>query len=240
MKLIVFYSGEFGGRVVGNLINYSGFCISCGEACTQCRNVRPGYAENIVSLVEMPDPASLGDFIDDVEPYLPKDIPQADIALVMNIHPDILFGLLPMLKGAGVKGIVGCSEIEIEGSRDGEEWRAIPFRYKPGDPSRAPAFVAPHMPRLDWQMWFAALGSYESDPWFVAFCERLLLGSPEVTALLAQNPFPTSPPRYVRALVYDYRFTDSAARRAQGTWWRRELEGPYCPVLSLRGAPAQP
>ena len=110
MKLIVFYSGEFGQRVVGNLVNYSGFCISCGEACTQCRNVRPSYAENIVSLVEMPDPASLGDFIDDVEPYLPRDIPQVDIALVMNVHPDILFGLLPKLKEAGVKGIVGCSE----------------------------------------------------------------------------------------------------------------------------------
>ena len=110
MKLIVFYNGEFGERVVGNLINYSGFCISCGDACTQCRNVRPGYAQNIVSLVEMPDPASLGDFIDDVEPLLPQNIPNADIALVINVHPDILFGLLPRLKEAGVKGIVGGSE----------------------------------------------------------------------------------------------------------------------------------
>jgi hypothetical protein len=110
LKLIVFYNGEFGARVVGNLINYSGFCISGGEACTQCRNVRPGIAQNIVSLVEMPDPASLGDFIGDVEPYLPRDIPAADIALIMNIHPDILFGLLPKLKEAGVKGVVGSSE----------------------------------------------------------------------------------------------------------------------------------
>ncbi len=95
---------------MGNLINYSGFCISCGDACTQCRNVRPGFAENIISLIEMPDPDSLGDFIDDVEPFLPKDIPNADIALVMNVHPDILFGMLSKLKDAGVKGIVGCSE----------------------------------------------------------------------------------------------------------------------------------
>jgi hypothetical protein len=65
---------------------------------------------DIVSLVEMPDPATLGDFIDDVEPYLPKDIPEADIALVINVHPDILFGLLPKLKAVGVKGIVGGSE----------------------------------------------------------------------------------------------------------------------------------
>lgn len=110
MKLIVFYNGEFGARVVGNLVNYSGFCISCADACTQCRNVKPGFAENIVSLVEMPDPESLGDFIDDVEPLLPTNIPQADIAMVINVHPDILFGMLPKLKEAGVKGIIGCSE----------------------------------------------------------------------------------------------------------------------------------
>ncbi|MDD4093582.1 MAG: DUF166 family protein, partial [Methanothrix sp.] len=107
---MAFYNGEFGARVVGNLVNYSGFCISCGEGCTQCRNVRPGYAENIVSLVEMPDPASLGDFIEDVEPLLPQNIPEADIALVINVHPDILFGMLPKLKEAGIKGIVGGSE----------------------------------------------------------------------------------------------------------------------------------
>ena len=110
MKLIVFYNGEFGQRVVGNLVNYSGFCISCGEACTQCRNVRPGFADNIVALVEMLEPSSLGDFIDDVDPYLPKEIPRADMAMVINIHPDILFGLLPRLREAGVKGIIGCSE----------------------------------------------------------------------------------------------------------------------------------
>lgn len=72
--------------------------------------MRSGFAENIVALVEMPDPDSLGDFIDDVEPLLPKDIPQADIAMVINVHPDILFGMLDKLKEAGVKGIIGCSE----------------------------------------------------------------------------------------------------------------------------------
>jgi hypothetical protein len=114
LKLIVFYSGDFGERVVGNLVNYSGFCISCGEACTLCRNVRSGYAENIVSLMCMPDPSTLGDFIDDLEPYLPKEIPKADIAMIINIHPDIAFGLLPMLKEAGIKGVIGCSEAPRE------------------------------------------------------------------------------------------------------------------------------
>lgn len=110
MKLAIFYNGEFGNRVAENLVNYSDFCISCGEACTKCRNVAPDLARDIVALVEMPDPASLGDFIDDVEPLLPQNMPAADIALVINVHPDILFGLLPKLKEAGVKGIVGGSE----------------------------------------------------------------------------------------------------------------------------------
>lgn len=110
MKLIIFYSGDFGQRVAGNLINYSRFCISCGEACTQCRMVAPELSREIVAIVEMPDPSFLGDFIDDPEPYLPRDIPNADIALVINVHPDILFGLMPRLKDAGVRGIVGGSE----------------------------------------------------------------------------------------------------------------------------------
>ena len=110
MKLVIFYSGEFGSRVTGNLVNYSEFCISCGEACTKCRTVAPDLAKDIVGLVEMPDPASLGDFIDDVEPLLPQNIPAADIAMVINVHPDILFGLLPKLKVAGVKGIFGGSD----------------------------------------------------------------------------------------------------------------------------------
>ena len=95
MKLAVFYSGDFGSRVVGNLVNYSGFCISCADACTECRNVAPDLAKDSVALVEMPDPSTYGDFIDDVEPLLPKNIPKADIIIVINIHPNILYGLLP-------------------------------------------------------------------------------------------------------------------------------------------------
>ena len=149
LKLVAFYNGEFGQRVVGNLINYSGFCISCGEACTQCRNVRPGYADKIIALVEMPDPATLGDFIDDVDLLLPSAIPSADIALVINVHPDILFGLLPKLKEAGVKGIVGGSESPRElplgqtqatGGEGGRAWNrscfAKPFCALRPDPAK--------------------------------------------------------------------------------------------------------
>ena len=124
-------------------------------------------------------------------------------------------------------------EIIIEGSADGSEWLPYEFRWKPGALNRAPGWVAPHQPRLDWQMWFAALGTYRHNPWFVRFLERLLRGTPEVTALLARNPFPQDPPRYVRARLYQYRFTTSAESRATGNWWKREEAGEYLPAISL-------
>jgi hypothetical protein len=134
-------------------------------------------------------------------------------------------------------------EILVEGSRDGVNWKPYEFRYKPGDPSRRPGFVAPFQPRLDWQMWFAALSDYRNEGWFLSFCDRLLRGSAPVIGLLRVNPFPGDPPRYVRSVVDRYRFTDGPTRRATGAWWSREPAGLYAPVLTLDGgrlAPAGP
>jgi len=125
-------------------------------------------------------------------------------------------------------------EIIVEGSNDGKTWLAYEFKYKPGDLKRRPGFVAPHQPRLDWQMWFAALGNCQENPWFINFSVRLLQGSPEILSLLAKNPFPDAPPRYIRAVMYDYRFTDLKTRRTTGTWWRRERKDLYCPIFSLK------
>lgn len=126
-------------------------------------------------------------------------------------------------------------EIIVEGSNDRITWETYHFRWKPGDLKAAPKWVAPHQPRLDWQMWFAALrGSYQNAPWFSHFIVALLQGKPEVLQLLAENPFPEAPPRYVRAVLYDYRFTDIATKRSEGTWWSREREGLYCPAVSLQ------
>lgn len=125
-------------------------------------------------------------------------------------------------------------EIIVEGSNDGVTWLEYEFKYKPGDLKGRPKFVEPHQPRLDWQMWFAALSDYQHNLWFINFCGRLLEGSPEVLRLLERNPFPDAPPRFVRAVVYDYHFTDFTIRRKTGAWWRRELKGNYLPVMSLR------
>jgi predicted DCC family thiol-disulfide oxidoreductase YuxK len=125
-------------------------------------------------------------------------------------------------------------EIIVEGSNDGSTWVPYQFKYKPGDPARRPPWVAPHQPRLDWQMWFAALGNYRSDPWILRFMERLLEGSPEVLRLLESNPFPNRPPHYLRALLYQYHFTSVQAKSRTGDWWSRELKGEYVPAISLR------
>jgi hypothetical protein len=125
-------------------------------------------------------------------------------------------------------------EISIEGSNDNIEWRPYIFPYKPGPLNRAPGWVAPFQPRLDWQMWFAALGTYRENPWLLSFMVRLLQGSPPVLQLMAQNPFPRQPPKYIRAMVYQYRFTNFDQRRQTGNWWKRELLGAYLPPMSLR------
>ncbi len=125
------------------------------------------------------------------------------------------------------------AEIVIEGSKNGTDWLEYEFKWKPGDLKRAPGWVAPHQPRLDWQMWFAALSDYHQNPWFVRFVKQLLTNSPEVTSLLKRNPFPKNPPRYIRAILYDYHFTTVAERSATGAWWKREERGIYLPRASL-------
>jgi len=118
-------------------------------------------------------------------------------------------------------------EIVVQGSNDGTNWQTYEFRYKPGDVKRAPPWVAPYQPRLDWQMWFAALGPVQDSPWFYNFAGRLVEGSKAVTGLLEHDPFPEGGPRYLRAVEYDYRFTNWAERRSTGAWWTREEKGVW-------------
>lgn len=127
-------------------------------------------------------------------------------------------------------------EIIVEGSNEGQNWRPYTFRWKPGDVRDRPGLVAPHQPRIDWQMWFAALSSYRQNEWFLNFLIRLLEGSPNVLALLDGNPFPEKPPRYIRAVLYEYHFTHYGDGSA---WWRRERKGLYCPPISLHSGSEQ-
>ena len=115
-------------------------------------------------------------------------------------------------------------EIVIEASADGDSWKEYEFRWKAGDVLRRPTFVEPHMPRLDWQMWFAALDPRDAQVWLGALVRRLLDGDEAVTRLLAPNPL-GAPVRCVRLVYYQYYFTTRAERAVSGAWWKRERAG---------------
>src|SRR5215831_7983809 len=122
-------------------------------------------------------------------------------------------------------------EIEFQGTRDGQTWHTYPFRYKPQDPAKAPGIYAPYQPRFEWNLWFASLGSWRQNLWVINTEERFLRNEPTVMRLFASSPFPAEPPRQVRAMVWQYWFTDRATKNKDGTWWRRELIGLYAPAL---------
>lgn len=125
-------------------------------------------------------------------------------------------------------------EIVIEGSADGITWTEYIFKYKPSEVTRRPRRISPIQPRLDWQVWFLPFSSYETNQWFQRFLYKLLKGEPYVESLLRENPFKEAPPKFIRAMVYDYTFTDFATKKESGAWWNRKRLGPYSPVLSLK------
>ncbi len=130
-------------------------------------------------------------------------------------------------------------EIVFEGSRDGRRWEEYRLKYKPGDLAKRPAIVAPHQPRLDWQLWFAALERQyhpqsRNAPWLMALMSGLLDGKPEVLELFEYQPFRDRPPKYVRAKLYLYEFTSWREGRETGQWWKRKPQGLFFPEIRKR------
>ncbi|HKX06702.1 MAG TPA: lipase maturation factor family protein [Stellaceae bacterium] len=148
---------------------------------------------------------------------------------------DELIGPLHIVGGYGLFAVMTTArhEIVLEGSDDGTTWREYEFPWKPGDVMRAPQWNIPHQPRLDWQLWFAALDDPRRVPWFPRFLERVLRNEPAVMALFEKNPFPDKPPVFVRALYYDYAYA-SPEEKARGQWWDRRLLGVYFPASRLK------
>ena len=151
---------------------------------------------------------------------------------------DALLGAVAPLRSVNGYGLFRVMtterpEIVIEGSADGATWTEYAFPSKAGDPARAPGFVQPHMPRLDWQMWFAALDPQRQAHWLFALVDRLLENDPTALGLLDGNPFPGEPPRFIRLAMYRYRFTtpDSGG---DGAWWTRELTGYLTEPIARR------
>jgi hypothetical protein len=130
-------------------------------------------------------------------------------------------------------------EIEFQGSNDGKSWIAYRFRYKPQDTKERPGFYGAFQPRFDWNLWFASLAPWQQSPWVVLTEERLLEGSSSVLGLFRADPFRGKQPAMVRAVLWQYWFTDLDAKRTTGAWWRRKELGPFSPVVT-RGKDGNP
>jgi Lipase maturation factor len=174
------------------------------------------------------------------------------LVIVMSIEPvlnmlspgqlmNASFNPLHLVNTYGAFGSITRTryEIVVEGTDAAEltpttTWREYEFKGKPGDPWRLPTQIAPYHLRLDWLMWFAALSSPDEHPWFPTLLVRLLEGDEPTLGLLRTNPFGEHPPRYVRALYYEYRFTTREEHQRTGRWWNRELVGLYHPPATLR------
>ncbi|KAM9377958.1 lipase maturation factor 2a isoform 2-T2 [Pholidichthys leucotaenia] len=143
------------------------------------------------------------------------------------------YGLFRRMTGVG-----GRPEVVIEGSSDAVTWTEIEFMYKPGNLSASPPVVTPHQPRLDWQMWFAALGPHTQSPWFTSLMYKLLQGKRDVIELIqtdvSQYPFHQQPPTYLRAHRYRYWFTEPKADGSYPQrWWRRVYDEEFYPIVHL-------
>jgi hypothetical protein len=151
------------------------------------------------------------------------------------------FNAYHLINTYGAFGTVGRTrrEVVIEGTdeptlTDQTVWKEYEFKGKPGSVRRVPPQWAPYHLRLDWLMWFAAISPHYAYPWLGPFMMRLLKNDPATLRLLRRNPFPESPPRYVRAQLYRYRFTSAAELRRDRAWWHRTLEGNYVRPISLK------
>jgi lipase maturation factor 1 len=156
----------------------------------------------------------------------PNPLPEEPIAALDPFRIANQYGLFAVMTR-------GRYEIEFQGSNDGSHWVAYPFRNKPQALNEAPGIYAPYQPRFDWNLWFASLGNWQQNDIVPLTEERLLVSSPAVLSLFKSNPFPQFPPRYVRAVLWQYWFTSSDEKRRTGDWWRRQLLGLYAPEMTL-------
>ncbi|MGA7340480.1 MAG: lipase maturation factor family protein [Terracidiphilus sp.] len=159
-------------------------------------------------------------------PFRHFPLPSAPIAALEPFRIANQYGLFAVMTR-------GRYEIEFQGSDDGTNWTAYPFRNKPQALNEAPRIYAPYQPRFDWNLWFASLGDWQQNEIVPLTEERLLVNSPSVLSLFKSDPFKEIPPRYVRAVLWQYWFTSADEKRRTGNWWRRELLGLYAPELTL-------
>jgi hypothetical protein len=157
-----------------------------------------------------------------VMPGLP--LPSSPVAILEPFRIANQYGLFAIMT-------TGRYEIEFQGSNDGQNWTVYPFQYKPQALNERPRVYAPYQPRFDWNLWFASLGNWQEYNIVPLTEERLLDNDADALTLFRGNPFARAPPKYVRAVLWQYWFTTMEEKRATGNWWKRQLLGLYAPVV---------
>ncbi len=163
-----------------------------------------------------------------VDLVVPRTLPLAPATVLDPLRIANQYGLFAVMTR-------GRYEIEFQGSNDGQNWQPYLFRNKPQELDEAPRIYAPYQPRFDWNLWFASLGDWQQNDIVPITETRLLDNDPDVIALFRSDPFGTQPPRFVRAVLFQYWFTSLEEKRRTGNWWRRELLGLYAPTIERTG-----
>ncbi len=158
-------------------------------------------------------------------PFPEIPLPTAPVSILEPFRIANQYGLFAVMTH-------GRYEIEFQGSNDGQTWTPYPFRYKPQAIDQPPRIYAPYQPRFDWNLWFASLGDWQQNSLVPFAEERLLSNSPDVLALFQTNPFAEVPPKYIRAVLWQYWFISMKEKHETGNWWRRQLLGLYAPVIT--------
>ena len=166
-------------------------------------------------------------------PFRRNPLPAAPIGALAPFRIANQYGLFAVMTR-------GRYDIEFQGSSDGVNWVPYPFQCKPQALNEPPRIYAPYQPRFDWNLWFASLGDWQQNDIVPLAEQRLLENDADVIAMFQSNPFAQSPPRFVRAVLWQYWFTSMDEKRRTGNWWRREFLGLYAPEITINasGKPA--
>jgi hypothetical protein len=215
-------------------------CLACFDDSLLRRVLPARFLERATRAAETAEPSRVQNVL---VAGLVVVVALLSISPVVNIiSPNQLmntsFDRLHLVNTYGAFGSVGKErhEIVFEGTADGviterTQWKEYEFKAKPGGPRRRPAIIAPYQPRIDWQIWFAAMSTPDNYPWTLHFVWKLLHNDAGSLSLLASNPFPDHPPRYIRARYYRYQF--APAGDPSGAWWKRSALGLWLPALSV-------
>lgn len=246
----LFFGGAF-SRLIGALLsiglqtmimltgNYAFFNLLTVALCITLIDDRYFYWLHLPSITALPPFLPINLLLNAVAAVLILLNAFVLLQLVLRLKVlDKVFRILApfhLINSYGLFAVMTTSrnEIILEGSEDGETWKPYEFFWKPGPLDQPPLQVAPLQPRLDWQMWFASLSYYRHAPWFHQLLARLLQGSEDVSALFRTNPFKEKPPKYIRALFFEYHFTTLQEKKETGHWWKRHYLGFYSPPFSL-------